>query len=134
MFNNNNTAEPKKSTASLADNVIKYVRLLIEDTRLNVAEKLTRLLAAVAFCSVLLILGIVTLVYISMAVAWSLAVTLSPVWSYIIVAGFFVLLVAALIIFRRPLIEDPIARFISRLLLNPPAPSKETQDESTPVS
>lgn len=134
MFNNNNTAEPKKSTASLADNVIKYVRLLIEDTRLNVAEKLTRLLAAVAFCSVLLILGIVTLVYISMAVAWSLAVTLSPVWSYIIVAGFFVLLVAALIIFRKPLIEDPIARFISRLLLNPPAPSKETQDESTPVS
>lgn len=133
MFNNNNSAENKSSTASLADNVMKYLRLLVEDTKLNVAEKLTRLLAAVALCAVLLILGIVTLVYVSMAVAWSLAVALSPVWSYIIVAGFFVILLAVLIFFRKALIEDPIARFISRLLLDAPAP-KESQNDTTTLS
>lgn len=131
MLNNNNSAETKSSTAGLVDNVMKYLRLLVEDTKLNVAEKLTRLLAAVALCAVLLILGIVTLVYISMAVAWSLAVALSPVWSYIIVAGFFVLLLAVLIFFRKQLIENPIARFISRLLLDAPAPKDSQNDTST---
>lgn len=133
LFNNNNSTDTKSGTAGLADNVVRYVRLLVEDTKLNVAEKLTRLLAAVALSAVLLILGIVTLVYISMAVAWSLAVALSPVWSYIIVAGFFVILLAVLIIFRKELIENPIARFISRLLLDAPAP-KETQNDTPTLS
>ena len=132
MFNNNNSAESKPSgTATLVDTVMKYLRLLVEDTKLNVAEKLTRLLAAVALSAVLLILGIVTLVYISMAVAWSLAVALSPVWSYIIVAGFFVILLAVLIFFRKTLIENPIARFISRLLLDAQAPKESQNDTST---
>ncbi len=105
--------------------VQRYLKLLIEDTRLNAAEKLTRLMAAVAMAAILLFLAVVTLVFLSLGLSLALSEVMAPLWAFIIVAGIYIILCAVLIIARKQLIVDPIARFVSKLLLNPPV--KETK-------
>lgn len=113
--------------------VRQYLALLIEDTRLNVTEKLTRLLAAIALASLLTILITVALVFITLAVGFALASALSPLWGFIIVAAFYILIMVILICFRKPLLVNPIARFISVLLLDAPT-TEPANDQSTTIS
>ena len=124
------------STASTLQNlgaiISRYIKLLVEDTRLNVAEKLTRLLSAIALCSLLTIVGTVALVFISIAVGFALATVMSPLWAFIIVAGFYIAVLIILIACRTSLLVNPIARFISRLLL--PAPQKPQNDDNKPAA
>ena len=123
------------STASTLQNlggiIGRYVKLLVEDTRLNVAEKLTRLLSAIALCSLLTIVGTVALVFISIAVGLALAAAIDPLWAFIIVAGFYIILLVLLVACRNTLLVNPIARFISRLLL--PTPQKPHNDDTKPA-
>ncbi len=120
--------------SAISQIVGKYVKLLVEDTRLNVAEKLTRLLATIALASLLTIIATVALVFISIAIGIALAQTLSPLWSFIIVAGFYIALLVVLVTCRRTLLINPIARFISSILLPPPTKTETGNDQSTPVS
>lgn len=106
----------------------RYLKLLIEDTRLNVAEKLTRLMSAVAIAAILLFLAVVTLVFLSLGISMALSEVMKPLWAFIIVAGFYMVLCVALIIARKQLIVDPIARFLSKLLLNPPVKEQPKND------
>ncbi len=116
--------------------VTRYVKLLIEDTRLGLAEKLTRLLSAVAVCAVLVILAVVALVFISIGISYLLVPYFSPVWAFLAVAGFYIVLIGVFVALKRQLVVDPIARFISSLLVEPPAvttPSTEN-DKPAPLS
>ena len=110
--------------------ISEYIRLLIEDTRLNVAEKLTRVLSAAALFLLLTILVTVALVFLSIAVSVALSVAMRPLWAFIIVAGFYVILLVVLIACRRTLIVDPIARFLSSILLDPPAEAEKTSSDN----
>lgn len=120
--------------SAISQIVGKYAKLLIEDTRLSIAEKLTRLLATIALASLLTIIATVALVFISIAVGIALAKSLSPLWSFVIVAGFYLSLLVILITCRRTLLVNPIARFISTILLPPPTKNDTGNDQSTPVS
>ena len=113
----------------------RYVKLLIEDTRLNVAEKLTRLLSTIALASLLTIIVTVALVFVSIAVGIALAESLSPLWSFIILAGFYIVLLIVLVTCRKTLLVNPVARFISSIMLDPPANTDTRHDnQSTPLS
>ncbi len=127
-----NTDDSGGSFQNLSAAVTGYIRLLVEDTRLNVAEKLTRMFSAIALCALLTILGTVALVFISIAVGVALAGAITPLWSFIIVAGFYILLLVVLVTCRETLLVTPIARFISRLLL--PAPQKTSANDDQPAS
>lgn len=120
--------------SAISQIVGKYVKLLVEDTRLNVAEKLTRLLSTIALASLLTIIVTVALVFVSIAVGIALAETLSPLWSFVIVAGFYIALLIILVTCRRTLLVSPIARFISSILLPPPTKNDTGNDQSTTVS
>ncbi|MCH5221668.1 MAG: phage holin family protein [Muribaculaceae bacterium] len=127
-------SDAKENTASgLARVLVQYAKLLLEDARLTMAEKLTRLLSALAFCSLLIIVGVVSLVFVSTAIALVLANAISPMWALIIVASFYVIVLVVLILCRKPLLVNPIARFVSRLVLTAPQ-NEQKNDESTPVS
>lgn len=128
------TDENPGSFSSLGNAVASYVRLLIEDTRLNVAEKLTRLLSAVALSALLTIICTVALVFVSIAVGMALAAVIDPLWSFIIVAGFYLAVLVVLVTCRNALIVTPIARFISRLLLPAPQKKKENDNQPAPLS
>lgn len=118
----------------LIDTVSRYVKLLLEDTRLNVAEKLTRLLSAVALCALLVIISTVMLVFISLGVSMLLAQTLGALWAFLIVAAFYAVLLAVIYFGRRTLFEDPIARFISRLIVLPPEKPEKNDDKPATLS
>ncbi|MDE6464631.1 MAG: phage holin family protein [Muribaculaceae bacterium] len=123
------------ANTGLTSAIGRYVKLLVEDTRLNIAEKLTRLLSAVAVCAILLILALVALVFISIGVSLALAPVLDPVWAFLIVAAFYLVLIGVLLLFKTQLIVDPIARFLSSLLLDPPAtPKAQSNDKSASLS
>ena len=66
-----------------------------------------------------LVLGLFALAFITVALIELLALAI-PVWaSYLIFAGIYAVIIIALILLREPLIMNPIARFLSKLLLEP---------------
>ena len=127
------TDESANNLSGITASVTKYIQLLVEDTRLNVAEKLTRMLSAIALCALLTIIGTAALVFISLAVGLALAEVLEPMWAFIIVASFYIVVLVLLVCCRTLLLVNPISRFISRLLLPAPKPAA-SNDQSAPVS
>ncbi|MDE6206992.1 MAG: phage holin family protein [Muribaculaceae bacterium] len=127
-------AQSSAGFATLFASVKRYVSLLIEDTRLNVTEKLTRLLSAVAMAALITIIGTVALVFISIACCVALTDVFSPLWAFIIVAAFFVVLLVVLMLCKKALIINPIARFLSTLLLDAPHENPENPSHDQPSS
>lgn len=89
----------------------------IEYTRLTVAEKLTLLLAMIATCLIVLVGVSATMFFLSVALSNLLRESVGPIWSACIVAGIYVVVLIVIIAFRKQLIVNPIARFVTRLLM-----------------
>lgn len=121
-------SEQPGGVKSLLATVSEYLKLLVEDTRLNFSEKLTRILSAATLFLLLTIVITVAMVFLSIAVSVALSVALRPLWAFIIVAGFYIVLLAVLFFGRKILIVNPIARFISSILIDPPA-DKNTEED-----
>ena len=84
-------------------------------------------------CSLLTILITAALVFISIAAGLALSTIIPPLWAFIIVAGFYIIVMVLLICFRTKLLVNPIARFISRLILDAPK-TPESDDKPASVS
>lgn len=96
----------------------EYFELKVEYARLTAAEKVTLLLTATALAAIATLLGFAVLFFLTIAAAHWLGLVMSMALAYTIVMGFFILLLVLVIAFRRPLLFDPISRFISKLFLN----------------
>ncbi len=78
---------------------------------------------------VALVFGIFMLAFLSGACIELLALVL-PAWaSYAILGGFFLLLVVLVIAFRKHIIVNPIARFVSRLVFDTASDGKDDDDD-----
>jgi hypothetical protein len=99
-----------------------------EEARLSLTEKLTRLLSGIYIALIVLLLTIIGIVFVAIGIADELSQWLSPVTSYMIVGSGFILIAAVIIICRRLIIVDPIARYLSRLFLQPPKPSRHEHE------
>ena len=95
--------------------ISEYLKLLVEDARLNAAEKLTKLLS-------------VCVLFVLLTLALSAAI--SPLWAFIIVTAFYLLLIVLVVTCRRSLIENPIARFITALIVKEPCEQKPTSENN----
>lgn len=128
-------SDPRSSSAvqTLMASVSRYVKLLIEDTRLNATEKLTRLFSAITIFAIVLVLGLAALLFLSVAVAEGISDFISPIWAYIILAAFYAILAGVVVLCRNSFIVNPIARFISRLLLDAPENTSH-HDKSSSLS
>ena len=129
-------SDPRSSsvTSAVMSTVSRYIKLLLEDTRLNVTEKLTRLLSALTVCALLLVLALATLLFLSLAAGQALADVMNPIWAYVIVASFYAVIAVVIFFCKTVLIVNPIARCLSRLLLEAPENTQVVHDQSTPVS
>lgn len=129
-------SDPRSSsvTSAIGSTVSRYIKLLLEDTRLNIAEKLTRLLSALTVCALVLVLALATLLFLSIAAGIALADIMNPIWAYVIVGSFYAVLAVVIFFCKTTLIVNPIARFISRLLIEAPENTHVVHDQSTPVS
>ncbi len=122
-----NTEQSASTLSSLGNTLSAYGKLLIEDTRLSVAEKLTRALSAIALCSMLVLLVMAAIVFVSIAAGLWLSSVMEPSWAFVIVAAFYIVVAIVLIACRTALLVNPISRFITRLVL--PAPKKTVNDD-----
>lgn len=95
------------------------LKLNIDYARLTAAEKLTVLLTVLSFSLLAFVLISLILFFLSLAVVRCIASGIGMIWAYFIMCGFYVLLFALAFAFRKQLIINPIARFVSRLFFNP---------------
>ena len=98
----------------------RYIMLQLDYARLSGAEKLSVLLSTLLFGAMVIIFGSIMLVFISIGVGHLLAMTVAPYVAYLYVAAFYFLVFICIIIFRRKLFTDPVARMVSRLFVKPP--------------
>lgn len=111
--------------------VKRLVKLYVESARLNVVEKLTRFLTGVAIALICTLFVIICLAFVSFGIVVELKTVVPSYAAYLIVGGFYLLLIAGLIIFKRTLLLNPIARFLSKLILDPPAESCRNAEQET---
>lgn len=113
-------AENSQSIKTLWQALKKYVSLNVTNIRLSATEKLTMLFAAIAFCFVAVVLIVVALVFASMALCEILSQSLEAHYVYLVMSVLYLVLLAIVGALRKKLFLDPIARFLSRIMLNPP--------------
>lgn len=95
------------------------LKLNLDYARLTAAEKLTMLITTAAIAMVVFVLLSLIVFFVSLAIARWIATGVGMIWAYFIMGGFYMLLIALVLIFRKQLVVNPISRFVSRLFLNP---------------
>lgn len=113
--------ESDNSYRKIFSEVKNLCNLEIENARLLLSEKLTLLVGKLALTAVVFIMSTAAMLFLSLAVAHMLMHTLSPAATYTIVGAFYVAIAILVATFRRQLIIDPLARYITRVVLDPPA-------------
>lgn len=95
-----------------------WVKLEVEYAKLTVAEKFTVLLSAMIIGAICLLMGMVVLILLSLSLVELFKMMMIPALAYLAVSGIICLLILILYLLRNPLLLNPIARFITRLLIN----------------
>ncbi len=107
----------------------KLFALKVENVRLTVAERLTIFLVGVISFLLLLILGAFILAFLSNALV-DLLTEAIPAWTAsLILAGIYLAVTIIVYLFRKPLIIRPVARFVSRLIIEPPKEINDNEKE-----
>lgn len=121
-MNSSPTNESRQASAylSLWESLRRLFNLEVDNAKMMVAEKLTVLSARLAVCFVVFVVGTCTLIFASMGVADILLENLPPRWTYLLIAAFYALVIVILIAFRRRIFVNPIARFMTRVILDSP--------------
>ncbi len=115
-----------ESFEQLFDQIRQYLKLHKELALVQLTGKLSILLSTLLLVVVLLILGTVALFYLLMALAYAIdSVIGSMAWSFAIIGGIALLLLALMAAFRRRLIIVPTVNFLSHLFLE----DEETKEE-----
>ncbi len=115
-----NDSRQSSAYLSLWQSLQRLFNLEVDNAKMLVTEKMTLLTARLAICFVVFVVGTCTLIFASMGVADILLEDLPPRWTYLIIAGFYALVIVILITMRRRIFVNPIARFMSRVILDPP--------------
>lgn len=110
-------SEKENSLKTLWTEIRRYLELNIEYARLTAAEKTTILLTAVATSAIVGLLAVLIFFFISIACVHWLGMVISMALAYTVMAGVYVLLLVVAVVFRKQLIINPVAKFISRLFL-----------------
>ena len=115
MFSNDNNVE---TFAQLVETLKHYVGLQKEYVKLDVIEKVVRLLTAIALIVVFSVLALVALFFISVGVAHLLEPCLGATLAYVTVGGGYIVLILLFLLNRRRLFERPLVKFLAELLLS----------------
>ena len=106
------------SVDALIETVKRYLHLRIEQVKFLGTEKLSIILAAMVFLMVTILLAVIAVCYFSVARLKLLQSCVVIVWAGVIMGVVMLLLIGLVYMMRRRWILDPIARFLSRVLLD----------------
>lgn len=131
LLNNSSVNKEESAYSRLYTEARRLCNLEIENARLLLTEKLTLLLGRISLAAIAFVVSTTALIFLSMSVADFLLRGLEPCWTYMIIGAFYVMIVVIVACFRRQLIVDPIARYISRVILDPPHPKTGTNEHNS---
>ena len=107
-----------ETIAQLAESLKHYVGVQSEYVKLDIIEKVVRLLTLTAMALVVVLALMLMLIDLSFAAAYALAPLTGMVGAFCIVAGVYLLLLILFVINRRKWVEKPLVKFLADLLLN----------------
>lgn len=94
-----------------------YIGLRSEYLKLDVVDKVVRLLTVFTMALILTVLLLIILVYLSFAAAFALAPKIGMASAFCVVSAAYLVILLLFFIFRRQWIERPLVRFLAALLL-----------------
>ena len=115
MFSNDKNIE---TIGQLIEVSKHYIELQTESLKLDVFEKIVRLLTAITISAIFVVLLMLALIYLSFAAAFALSSSLGNVAAFCMVGGFYLLMLMLCILFRHQWIERPLVRFLALLFFN----------------
>ena len=107
-----------ETIAQLIEELKHYLGLQTEYLKLDVIDKVVRLLTAATLAVVFLLIIIAVCMFASFAFAFWLAAYTGTAIAFFIVGGFHLIIFILLFIFRKTWIEKPLVRFLAGLLLS----------------
>lgn len=114
MFSSDKNVE---TIGQLVEVLKHYIGLQTEYAKLDVVEKVVRLLAVFTMSVVLVGLLAITLIYLSFAAAFALSAAIGLPLAFLCVAGVYLIVLFLFICFRHQWIERPLVRFLAGLLM-----------------
>ena len=116
MFSNDKNVE---TIAQLIEVLKHYIGLQSEYVRLDVIEKVVRLLTVITLVVVFCIILLISFIYLSFAAVYALQPLVGSLsLAFLIVSGIYLLLLVIVILLRHCLIERPLVRFLGSLLMS----------------
>lgn len=111
---------PENRTPSTTDSLRTLLVLFFNDLRLTATEKLSKLITTFAIVFIVGLLGLGVLLFLSYSMAAFFSTIIPEGFACMIVAGVYLLFIVLVVIFRRALLEDPVTRLISKIILSGP--------------
>lgn len=115
MFSTDKNIE---TIAQLVEVVRHYIGLQSKYMKLDVIDKIVRLLTALIMVAVLSLLLVLALIYLSFAAAYSIQPLVGTAAAFACIAGAYLLVFFMCIMFRKKWIERPLVRFLASLLMH----------------
>lgn len=107
-----------ETVAGLIELLKHYLGLQKEYIKLDLIDKVVRLLTATALAIILFLILMAVLLFFWIAMACWLADAVGMVWACLAVSAFHVLILIVCVIFRKSWIERPMVRFLANLLMS----------------
>jgi len=107
-----------ETIAQLIEVLKHYLGLQTEYVKLDVIDKVVRLLTAAALAVIFFLIIVAVVMYFSFAVVFWLSTYIGMAPAFFSVAGVHLLIFFLFIIFRKPWIEKPLVHFLAGLLLS----------------
>ncbi len=107
-----------ESIAQLVDVLKDYIGLQKEYVKLDVIDKVVRLVTALTLVIVFVILGVAVLFYLTFALVYWMEPLTGIALAFFMVAVLFAVVLLLVFINRKTWIERPLVRFLANTLLN----------------
>ena len=114
MFSNDKNVE---SIAQLIEKFRHYLELQSEYVKLDVTEKTVRLITVFSVIALTTIAAVAIMLFLSLAAAYALASLVGNGWAFSIVAVVYLVAFIIVIANRKRLIEKPLVKLLSNILL-----------------
>lgn len=114
MFSNDRNIE---TIGQLAEAIKHYIGLQSKYIKLDVIDKVVRVLTVLTMTFVLMLLLLLVIIYLSFAVAYALASILGTATAFACVAGIYFLTLLLFVFFRKKWIERPLVKLLANILL-----------------
>ena len=107
-----------ENIAQLIEVLKHYLGLQKEYVKLDVIDKVVRLLTAMALAIVFFLIIIAVLLFLSLGIAFWLSNYVGFTWAFFILSAVHVVFLCLFITFRKTWIERPIVRFLASLFMS----------------